>query len=111
MATGNAWHIPRNPQPVGQASMRFPFEAIQADPFTFAVRYPLTATGPFLSFNAGPYQARIFQDSGHIAIAGPDLAGTPLATMVALAPPVIESGNRVFQIGRVLSSSPLANGL
>jgi hypothetical protein len=28
---GNAWHIPENRQPPGQASMRSPFEEIEAD--------------------------------------------------------------------------------
>jgi hypothetical protein len=28
---GNAWHIPKNAEPVGQASMRFPFSSIEAD--------------------------------------------------------------------------------
>jgi alpha-D-xyloside xylohydrolase len=212
---GNAWHIPKNPQPRGQASMRFPLDAIeagttvtlsngnqfqgpgitgnqtqlgsalmvrkvgdaswtplplhfqfasgndkhffatiaantfqagdlvqyyfkigytdrqttflhgsngksfataeeaaaQADPFTFAVRFSLAAAGPFLSFDSGPHQARIFKDSGHIAIAGPDLAGTPHANVVTFAPPIIEAADRTFNIGRVLSSQPLANGL
>jgi hypothetical protein len=27
---GNAWHIPDNPQPQGQASMRLPLEGIEA---------------------------------------------------------------------------------
>src|SRR6266849_3261809 len=32
MATvGNAWHIPQNRQPPGQASMRLPLEEIEAD--------------------------------------------------------------------------------
>jgi alpha-D-xyloside xylohydrolase len=87
-------------------------EAIaQAQPFSYAVRYPLEPKGPFLSFDAGPYQARIFQDTGHLAIAGPDLAGTPQATVVTLAPPVIESGDRLLQFGRVLSSAVRADGL
>ena len=85
--------------------------AAQAAPFTFEVRQPLEAAGSFVSFNSGSFQARIFQDSGHIALAGPDLAGTALAAVVTLAPPVIESGDRLFQIGRVLSSSSLSNGL
>jgi alpha-D-xyloside xylohydrolase len=83
----------------------------QADPFTFSVRQPLESKGPFLSFNSRPFQARISEDTGHVAIAGPDLAGNPLGNMVVLGPPVIEAGARIFQIGRVLSSSPLANGL
>jgi hypothetical protein len=28
---GNTWHIPQNQQPQGQASMRFPFEGIDAE--------------------------------------------------------------------------------
>ena len=87
-------------------------EAIaKAEPFSYAVRYPLEPKGPFLSFNVGPYQARIFQDTGHLAIVGPNLAGTPEATVVTLASPVIESGDRLFQFGRVLSSVVLADGL
>jgi hypothetical protein len=30
VSIGNAWHIPKNPQPSGQASMRFPLDAIEA---------------------------------------------------------------------------------
>lgn len=212
---GNAWHIPQNPQPHGQASMRFPLEGIdaetvvtlsngnqfqgagttgnqtlsgsavmirnagdsafkplpvqfqltlgndkfffakipantfqagnlvqyyfkigytdrdttflhgtngqsrstaieaeaQADPFTFSIRFPLQASGSFVSFNSGAIQARVFQKSGHIAVASPDLAGNPLANVVVIAPPVIEAGGREFQIGPVLSSTPLANGI
>jgi len=83
----------------------------QADPFTFAVRFPLAASGPFVSFNSGAIQGRVFQNTGHIAAAGPDLAGNPLANVVVIAPPVIETGDREFQIGPVLSSSPIANGI
>jgi len=210
---GNAWHIPKNPQPSGQASMRFPLDAIeagttvtlsngnqfqgpgttgnqtqsgsalmmrkagdvtwtalplhfqatsgndkyffatisantfqagdlvqyyfkidytdrqttflhgsnsksfatadeaaaQAAPFTFAVRFPLAASGPFLSLDSGPHQARLFEDSGHIALAGPDLAGAVHANVITLAPPVVESADRTFNIGRVLDTQPLAN--
>ena len=83
----------------------------QAEPFTFEVRDSLEAKGGFLSFDAGPFQARIFQDSGHIAIAGPNLSGKAQANVVTIAPPVIESGNRVFQIGRIVSSSKLPGGI
>ena len=85
--------------------------AAQADPFTFAIRFPLEAAGPFLFFDSGPHQARIFQNSGHIAMAGPDMAGTPHANIIAFAPPVVESADRTFNMGRVLSSTTLPNGL
>jgi hypothetical protein len=185
---GNAWHIPRNPQPQGQAGMRFPLEGIdpetvvtlsngnqfqgagtignhtqsgsavmirkagdpvfkplpvefqpaqgndkfffagipaktfqagdlvqyyfkigytdrdttflhgtngqsiatateaeaRADPFTFAVRFPLAAGGAFVSFNSGAIQGRVFQNTGHIAVASPDLAGNLLANVVVM---------------------------
>jgi len=83
----------------------------QADPFTFEVRSPLQASGPFVSFNSGAFQGRVFQNSGHVGVAGPDLAGNPLANVVVLAPPVIESGGREFQVGSVVSSMSLANGI
>jgi alpha-D-xyloside xylohydrolase len=83
----------------------------QADPFTFAVRFPLTASGSFISFNSDAIQGRVFQNSGHIAVASPDLAGNPLANVVVIAPPVIETGDREFQIGPVISSTPLGNGI
>jgi len=85
--------------------------AAQADPFTFAVRFPLAAAGPFFSFDSGPHQARIFWFSGHIALAGPNLAGVPHASVITFSPPVIQVADRTFNIGRVLSSSSLADGL
>jgi len=83
----------------------------QADPFTFAIRFPLQSSGPFLSVNSGPFQGRIFKNSGHVAVAGPDLAGKPLSSIVTIAPPVVEIGGREFQIGPVVSSTPIANGI
>ena len=212
---GNAWHIPNNPQPQGQASMRFPVEGIdaetavtlsngnqfqgagtpgnqtqsgsavmirragdaafrslpmqfqltqgndkfffakippntfqagdliqyyfkigytdrdttflhgtnvtsvataneaeaQADPFTFMIRFPLQSNGPFRSFNSGAFQGRIFENSGHVAVAGPDLTGAPLASVVTIAPPVVGIGGREFSIGAIVSSTALANGI
>jgi alpha-D-xyloside xylohydrolase len=95
----------------GKSSATLDEAAAQADPFTFAIRFPLAASGVFLSFDSGPHQARIFRDSGHVAIAGPDLAGNPHAHVITFAPPVITLADRTFNIGRVLSSTPLANGL
>ena len=85
--------------------------AAQADPYTFQIRHALQPAGSILSIGAGPFRGRIFQDSGHVAMAGPDLAGTPEANVVTIAPPVIESGERLFQFGRVLSSSAITDGI
>ncbi len=83
----------------------------QSSPFTFAVRSLLAPSGPFLSFNSGSLQAQIFKETGHLALAGPDLAGTALANVVTLAPPSATVAGHTFPIGAVVSSSPLANGL
>jgi alpha-D-xyloside xylohydrolase len=95
----------------GKSSAAPDENAAQADPFTFAVRFPLDASGTPLTFDSGAFQARIFRDSGHIAVAGPDLAGAAHANVTTLAPPVVEFGDRTFNLGRVLSSNQIANGL
>lgn len=84
---------------------------IPAHPVNEASRLSIPPAGPFLSIDSGPHQGRIYRDSGHIAIAGPDLAGRPHANVIVFAPPMIHSANRTFDIGRVVSSNPVANGL
>jgi alpha-D-xyloside xylohydrolase len=83
----------------------------QAGAFTFTIAAPAAASSPFLFFDSGPHQARIFRDSGQLAIAGPDLAGNPHANVVIFEPPSVILAGGTFSIGRVLSSAPLANGL
>ncbi len=67
-------------------------------------------SGVVLTFDSGPLQGRIFQGSGHLALAGPDLAGTPHANVLTFEPPVVTVGGRAQTIGRVVSSSPLPDG-
>ncbi len=67
-------------------------------------------SGDILTFDSGPLQARIFQGSGHLALAGPDLAGTPHANVLTFEPPVVTVGGRAQTVGRVVSSSPLPDG-
>ncbi len=67
-------------------------------------------SGDVLTFDSGPFQARIFRGSGHLAIAGPDLAGAALANTIAFEPPVATFGGRAVTIDGVVSSSPIADG-
>ena len=69
-----------------------------------------TPSGSLLTFDSGPLQARVFQGSGHLALAGPDLAGMPHANVITFEPPVVAIGGKTSTIGRVVSSTPLANG-
>jgi alpha-D-xyloside xylohydrolase len=81
------------------------------NPFPQNVNWSLHPAGDFLSFNSGERQARIYKDSGHFALAGPDLQGNPLANVIQFAPPSVLNGAGTFPIGRVISSTNLANGL
>lgn len=53
----------------------------------------------------------MFRQSGHIALLGPDLNGAPLANSIILAPPAGKTAAGPFQIGPVVASTTLANGL
>src|SRR5712692_1458540 len=75
------------------------------------VQWSLTPSGPFLAFDAGSLQGRIYQDTGHIEIAGPDLAGNPKANLVHFAPPAVQTAHGSFSIGAVTSSHTRADGL
>ncbi len=95
----------------GRSSATADEAAARAQPFTFGVRWPLASLGNFVSADSGPVQARIYLDSGHIEAAGPDLGGAAHANIITLAPPAVAVGDRTFNIGRVVSSTALTNGL
>ena len=82
-----------------------------ANPFPQDVHWALQPTGPFLSFDGGPLQARIYQNSGHIELAGPNLAGASLAEVVRIAPPTVQINNNAVSLGAVISSHTLPDGL
>src|SRR5262249_2946360 len=55
-----------------------------------------------ITFDSGPFQAQVFQDTGTIALAGPNLAGTPLANVVTLEPLRIQFPDRSVSLGPVI---------
>jgi len=84
----------------------------QAAPFSFTVQPAAQPqAGAFLSFDSGPLQARVFPNSGQLALAGPDSAGNSLANVITLAPPTAKIGGRTFTLGPVTGARTLANGL
>lgn len=85
--------------------------AAQARPFSYSIRFSAEPQGPTVSFDAGPFQGRLYRNSGHIEMVGPGLDGAALANIVTVSPPAVEIGNRVFNIGRVTASTRLANGV
>ena len=80
-------------------------------PFPEDIAWSLKPSGPFLSFDVGPLQARIYQNTGHIEIAGPDLAGHAKAEVVSFAPPAIQTPQASLTLGAVVENKPLADGL
>ena len=77
-----------------------------AKPFPQQIQWPLQPAGAFLSFDQGLLQARIYQDTGHVELAGPDLAGAPAANIIRFAPPAVLTAERA-----ILSVSQLTDQL
>jgi alpha-D-xyloside xylohydrolase len=82
-----------------------------ANPFPQDVQWDLSPFGPFESFDAGPLQGRIYKQSGHMELAGPDLAGAPGLVVIRIAPPAVQTLTGVAVIGATATARPLANGI
>ena len=80
-------------------------------PFPQDVQFQLQPAGPIVSFDSGPFQGRIYQNSGHIELAGPDLAGNANANLIHFAPPAAKTAQGPLTIGAVMSSAPVAGGV
>ena len=83
----------------------------QPKPFPNEVQWNLQPAGEFLSIDQGTLQARIYKTTGHLEIAGPDLAGAKAANLVRFAPPAIQTATGSLSLGRVTSSKQVGNGL
>lgn len=79
--------------------------------FPDGVPWALQPTDPVVTVDAGPLQARVSRTTGHIQLAGPDLAGTPSANVVVLTPPAVLTRNGSVMVGEVVSATPIPNGL
>jgi alpha-D-xyloside xylohydrolase len=82
-----------------------------ANPFPQDVHWTLEPSGAFVSFDSGVLQGRIYVQSGHIELAGPDLGGAAHANLVRFTPPAVQTASGVAFIGAVVSHQALANGL
>jgi alpha-D-xyloside xylohydrolase len=71
----------------------------------------LRRSGSFLRIEQGTLQARIFENTGHIELAGPDLAGAARALTITLTPPVAKIEGQPQILGRVVSSHATASRL
>lgn len=81
---------------------------------TFTVQPLVPPNGAaFHSINStsGLFQARIYDDTGHLALAMPDLNGNPLANIITFAPPNARIGGALYDFGQVLNVTNIANGI
>lgn len=83
----------------------------QASPHAFVIQWPLTPSGSSVSHESGGHRLRVYENSGHFTVSGPDLAGTPMATEVVFPPPTIKINDRGHIPGPVLSSTEIPDGL
>jgi alpha-D-xyloside xylohydrolase len=109
-------HLPTYLYGNDNASFATEVESVaQADPFSYTVQWPLEPTGSYISYTnlstSGTLEARIYENSGHISLVGPDLAGNPLANTINFSPPAARIGAETYLVGRVLSSQTLSNGI
>jgi alpha-D-xyloside xylohydrolase len=82
-----------------------------AKPFPQDIQWSLKPAGAFLSFDQGPLQARIYKDTGHLELVGPNLAGNAGANIIDFAPPAIQTAGGSSIFGRVISSKAIDGGL
>lgn len=87
----------------------------QANPFTFNIKAALTPpnNASFHSVNSptGPFQARIYDATGHLAIAQPDLNGSLFGSVITFAPPSARINGVSYDFGGIQSITPISNGL
>jgi alpha-D-xyloside xylohydrolase len=82
-----------------------------ANPFPQDVKWVLQPSGPFIAVDSGALQGRIYRQSGHIELAGPDLGGAQHALVVGFAPPSAQLAGGAAFIGEVLSSRDVPDGV
>ena len=82
-----------------------------AKPFPQEIKWSLKPAGAFLSFDQGPLQARIYKDTGHLELVGPNLADNAGANVIDFTPPAIQTAGGSSILGRVISSKAINGGL
>ena len=79
--------------------------------FRFPAHPPANAPYQFTNSVSGAFQARIYNDTGHLQIAQPDLNGAPFGSLITFAPPSAKIAGASYNFGRVLSVTNIAGGL
>jgi len=79
----------------------------QTVPFSFTVE----VKGKVITFDSGVLQLRAFQDTGQIALAGPDLQGRAHTNVITLFAPTVQIAGKSLSLAPIRNTATLANGL
>ena len=109
-------HLPTFVYGNDNASQSSEIESVaQASPFSYTIAPPLQASGPYVACSnvvgSTLYEARVYQNTGHVTLSGPDLAGNPLANTVTVEPLTATANGSGITAGTVLSTTTLSNGM
>ncbi len=80
-----------------------------------AAALSLAQCGPYVSVSntvgSSVIEARVYQNDGYVTLTGPDLNGNPGAVTLTFPPGSVNSGGNNYQIGPVLNSTTISNGV
>ena len=79
--------------------------------FGFPLVPPANAAYHSTNSTSGNFQARIYDATGHIALAEPDLGGNPLANLITFCPPSAKINGASYDFGAIESATNISNGL
>jgi alpha-D-xyloside xylohydrolase len=87
----------------------------QASPFSYVIAAGLQPSGPYVSYTnvvgVTLFEARVYQNTGHLTLTGPDLAGNALTNTITIEPISAVVNGSSTSGGTVLSSTALSNGV
>lgn len=107
-------HLPTYVYGNENLSIKSEFESdAQADPFTYTIQWPLQPEGGYISTtnSTGEIEVRVYTNTGHMVVRGPDINGTPFATELTFAPHQAQIEGETYNIWGVESWTALSNGL
>ncbi|GEM_PF-447306 len=107
--TGLTANTPYHYRAVAQNTRGTTYGADQT--FGFPLVPPNNAAFHFTRSTSDNFEARIYDDTGHLEIRQPDLNGNPFGSVITFAPPAAKIGGASYDFGKIISTTNIANGI
>src|SRR5581483_3283005 len=107
--TGLTANTPYHYRAVAQNTRGTTYGADQT--FGFPLVPPNNAAFHFTRWTSDNFEARIYDDTGHLEIRQPDLNGNPFGSVITFAPPAAKIGGASYDFGKIISTTNIANGI